>query len=426
MAQMTLPVQVAPEGGYFVDGTGKPLLFHGWCAGPLLVAVDFAEASRFLDDRAAEGITALAVDLVSASGAGWRASRSGGYPFDGGIARPRDEYFEPAISFVRAARERGMTVFMQALPLGSRVRLDPRRTDDSLGCLSALLDAGESGASAYGRFLAERFGAADNIIWVLGGSDTTPDAVPLLRVIADQLAAAIPGAIIAAQGRPDDRFFEMFENETWPALHALTSYEVPHQVIREERARRPDLPAVLLDSTYENEWGATPDMIRRQSYWAITGGACGQFAGSTLITPGSAPADAEARSSMATRDHSRALSFLEKLPWWKLRAANYTDDLVAGGVGQHWGVNTCTAATTAERDLAVVYVPTSRPIDIDFSKLAMGQYIVRTFQPGSGDVGPARTFRAAGAWTIEPPGDSDWALVIAKDDLLSSIAEERG
>jgi Protein of unknown function (DUF4038)/Putative collagen-binding domain of a collagenase len=425
MPKSRLPVHLIPGGAYFVDGTGAPFPLHGWCAGTLLMDGDLAEAATFLEDRVAEGITALTLDLVTAPTGGWSPNHSGQRPFDGGIDSPVTGYFESAARFIGLARDRDIVVFLNALPLGSRGHLDPRRISNTGNCLSALLHAGKVRASEYGRFLAEQFGQAENVIWVLGGTDTTPDAVPLLRVIADQLTDLAPDAIIAAQGRPDDRFFEMFENESWPSLHAVTSYEVPHQVLREERAQRPDLPAVLIDSTYENELGATPEMIRRQVYWAITSGTCGYFVGSTLLTPVSASGAGRLRSSKATCDLSTALRLIERVPWWRLQPTNYTADLIAGGVGQLWGLNTCTAATTAERDVAVVYAPTDRPIDIDFSKLAMGRYIARTFQPCSGAVGPARTFRSTGAWTIEPPGNGDWVLVIAPDDLLGTLTDEQ-
>jgi Protein of unknown function (DUF4038)/Putative collagen-binding domain of a collagenase len=426
MPQNRFPLRVAAEGAYFLDAGGKPFPFHGWCAGNLLTDSDLAEAASFLDDRVADGVTALAVDLVSAAPEAWHPNRAGQQPFEHGIDRPVRDYFEAAARFLRLAHDRDLAVFLHALPLASRGHLDPTRTSDPRTCIEPLLHAGEAGASSYGRFLADVFGTADNVIWVLGGSDTESDTVPLLRAIAEQLTDLIPGVLIAAQGRPDDRFFEMFEDEAWPSLHAITSYEVPHQVLREELARRPGLPAVLIDSTYENELGATPQMIRRQIYWAMTSGACGQFVGSTLLTPRSAVREDRVTSSAAARDLSRARSFMERIPWWTLKATNYTADIVAGGIGQLWGVNTCTAASTAKRDVAVVYVPTGRPIDVDFSKLAMGRYVARTFQPDTGAVGPPRAFRSAGAWTIEPPGNGDWALVIATDDLLGSLAEADG
>ena len=44
-------------------------------------------------------------------------------------------------------------------------------------------------------------------------------------------------------------------------------------------------PNILFESTYEGEHNASEVQIRRQAYWALTRGACGQTFGSNPMWP---------------------------------------------------------------------------------------------------------------------------------------------
>lgn len=72
--------------------------------------------------------------------------------------------------------------------------------------------------------------------------------------------------------------------QPWLDVHNTYSYEKElFNVFRTDYNRKPTRPFVLVESTYENEHGAQPEQIRRQAYWAVTSGACGQFFGNHPI-----------------------------------------------------------------------------------------------------------------------------------------------
>ena len=143
--------------------------------------------------------------------------------------------------------------------------------------------------------------------------------------------------------------------------------------MQEEYQRRPIRPFVLIESTYEGEHNSTPDQIRRQAYWAMLGGACGQFFGNNPIWhfdgPGLYPVKTtwkEALDGTGSRDMTRLRDFFVGLPWHRLEPEK-NHEVVTDGYGD--GVATALTARTADKRLSVTYIPStgteSRKLTVD-------------------------------------------------------------
>src|SRR5205823_589744 len=123
--------------------------------------------------------------------------------------------------------------------------------------------------------------------------------------------------------------------------------------------RRPPRPFVLLEYFYEGEHNTKPHELRRQAYWAMLCGACGQFFGNNPLWhfdgPGLYPADVtwqEALESAGSRDVARLRELFDGLPWHRL-----VPGLGRAVVTDGYGKDTATALTaqTADKKLSVTY-----------------------------------------------------------------------
>ena len=75
-----------------------------------------------------------------------------------------------------------------------------------------------------------------------------------------------------------------FGEQAWLAINNFYGSEKPlFRPMLAEYMRQPARPFVLLETTYEGEHDSTPDQIRRQAYWAMLSGACGQFFGNNPV-----------------------------------------------------------------------------------------------------------------------------------------------
>ena len=220
---------------------------------------------------------------------------------------------------------------------------------------------------------------------------------------------------------------EAFSEPAWLNVNAAYSYE--KDLFRPMLAayrRGPVRPFVLVESTYEGEHDARPDQIRRQAYWAMLSGACGQFFGNNPIWhfdgPGLFPAKMtwlEALDSTGSRDMSRLRELFRALPWSRFVPE---DDhrLVADGYGS--GTATILTAWTLDHAMSITYIP-STGIETRSLKIDLGQMSrpikARWINPTNGRTtlvddtqsspGKLRAIRTPGE---NGTGSNDWILIL--------------
>jgi hypothetical protein len=117
--------------------------------------------------------------------------------------------------------------------------------------------------------------------------------------------------------------------------------------------------------------------------------------------------------SKGTQSVSQLASFFTNLPWWTLRP-DQGQFLTDPGTSEDPAV----AAVSCDRSLAVVYVPSRRPVTVDLLRLARGTTLTWR-DPASGRQVPVPAADLASTEarvTVTPPGrnadgDGDWLLV---------------
>ena len=78
------------------------------------------------------------------------------------------------------------------------------------------------------------------------------------------------------------------------------------------------------------------------------------------------------------------------------------------------------AARTADGGTVVAYMPTSRQISVELSKMSGTRVRVWWFDPRTGKAKLAGEFPTRGTRDFTPPGAEDWVLVL--DDASKNLA----
>jgi hypothetical protein len=416
-------VKVHPQGRYLVDRQDRPFLVVGDTAWSLIVQLSPADIDRYLDDRHAKGFNSIIVNLIEHKfSSDPPRTRAGLAPFGtpGDFSTPNPAYFDFAHEVVRKANDRDIVVWLVPAYLGY--------SGGDEGWFQDMKAGGPEKLRAYGRFVAQRFADLPNIVWVMGG-DYTPKpedqwTVAALAEAIRQVDAVHP---ITGHGAPPSSAVSAFGNQPWLTVNAVYSYEATlFKPVRAEYDRRPVRPYVLFESTYEDEHDSRPEQIRRQAYWSMLAGACGQFLGNNPMWHFDGPGIFEpkmtwqqALDSVGSRDVARLRKLLISLPWRRL-VPEQDHAIVTDGYGE--GVATALTAYCDEPRLSATYIPStgteSRAFTIDLTRFP-GTVTPRWYNPTNGQ------FTATDALPLpnrhphvfHSPGDNgtgtnDWVLLL--------------
>jgi hypothetical protein len=358
-------------------------------------------------------------------------TRSGLPPFNpaGDFSAPNASYFDFAHKVVAKANDHGLVVWLAPAYLGYG--------GGDEGFFREIKSGGKDKLHVYGRFVGRRFKDLPNVVWLLGG-DYTPE--PADRWVVTELAASLREEdahhLMTAHCSPENAAAAIYGQESWLAISTVYSYQSNlFQPVLAEYSRKPARPFVLIESTYEGEHDSTPDQIRRQAYWTMLGGGCGQFLGNNPIWhfdgPGLFPVKltwAQALDATGSRDMSRLGAFFHKFRWHEL-VPEENHSIVTHGYGKN--ITTALTAHTPDGKLAITYLPSTgteaRGFTIDTGTFC-GPVVARWFNPTDGsftrmDGSPLPNH---GQHRLRTPGDngaraSDWVLVIEVQSPRSKV-----
>jgi len=209
-------------------------------------------------------------------------------------------------------------------------------------------------------------------------------------------------------------------------VNAVYSYEATlFQPALAEYDRRPVRPYVLFESTYEDEHDSRPEQIRRQAYWTMLAGACGQFLGNNPMWHFDGPGIFEpkmtwqqALDSVGSQDMARLRKLFISLPWQKL-VPEQDHAIVTAGYGE--GVATALTACSEDPRLSVTYIPStgteSRALTVDLARFS-NAVTARWYNPTNGRfTNTAAPLPNQGSHVFHTPGDNgtgtnDWILLL--------------
>src|SRR5208337_3841077 len=86
--------------------------------------------------------------------------------------------------------------------------------------------------------------------------------------------------------------------------------------------------------------------------------------------------------------------------------------VVTGGIGEELGLDYVSAARTSDGGTVMAYLPSSRTVTVDMSKISGSQAKVWWFNARTGSATASGEFPTNGSREFTPPAEGDWVLVI--------------
>jgi hypothetical protein len=407
------PLRIGMSRRHLVDQLDRPTFVQGDSAWSLITAVDLSEAEVYLSDRRDKGFNSLWVGLIEhLFSPDPPRNRNGDGPFliPGDFATPSESYFAHADLVIHAAADRGLQVFLSPCYLGYPDPGYPSYGGKAEGWYDEVLANGVSKCADFGRYVGRRYRDFPNIVWVMGGDRCPGDALEHVRAMASGIAQEDGRHIFTAHVHPECSPVEQYPDDVWLSLNMTYTYSIVHRALLEDYNRRPIRPNVLFESTYEGEHDASELQIRRQAYWALFSGACGQFMGNMPVWMFAAGwKDALDSAGAVAMSHLRRL--VDDIEWWDL-VPDEDHSLVTAGLGEARGLDRCAAAATPNRSLVVAYLPAKREITVDLRSVPRGGRQARWFDPRTGAYLSATIGRLAPTATLTPPSEGDWVLIL--------------
>jgi hypothetical protein len=417
---------VSANGRYLVDQNDKPFLITGDSPQALTVNLSEAEADAFLADRAAAGFNLVWVNLLCAT---YTGGRPDGSTYDGivpfttpdDLSTPNEAFFTRVDRMIELAATHGIVVL-----------LDPAETGSYLSVLNA---NGVTKARNYGRYLGTRYRSFDNIIWMSGNDFQT-----WMNAGDDAVVQAVARGIHDTDDRHihtvelDYQVSGSLDDPTWAPLIELnasyTYFPIYAQVLTDYD--RPNaIPTFLVEANYEFEHNAadegTPEILRRQAYWALLSGAAGQLYGNHYTWPFS-DGWQDHLDTPGSAEMTLVKFLFEPRQWWNL-IPDQSHTVLTAGYGTYsdsgaLGANDyATAARTPDGSLVMAYLPTLRTATVDLTALG-GAVTASWYDPidGSFQSIAGSPFANTGTHNFTPPGShgdgsADWVLVLEASGL---------
>ncbi|HXT39284.1 MAG TPA: DUF4038 domain-containing protein [Candidatus Angelobacter sp.] len=421
------PVKPGPGGRCLVDQNNTPFLLIGDSPQALIVNISEAEADAFFADRSAHGFNSVWINLLCANYTGGRTNAStfdGIVPFTGTI--PSKTSYDLTMTneayFARVDR-----ILNLAARHGIQVLLDPAETGSFL---SVMRDNGTNKCRAYGQFLGNRYQSFPNIIWMSGNDFQSwrtagDDAV----VLAVALGIRDNDTRHLHTTELDYLVSSSLDDTNWNSvlgLNATYTYFPTYARLLQDYNRPNPLPTFLVEANYEfeNLQGpvTTAPILRKQEYWTMTSGACGQMYGNGYTWPFKSGWQGNLDTPGATQIGYLKQFFEARA--WHLLVPDTNHTIVTSGYGTfastgHVSDNDyLTAARTPDGSLIVIYTPVVRQFTVDMSRSGAAA-TTRWFDPSSGTFVPisGSPFANSGTRDFTPPGnntdgDGGWVLVL--------------
>ena len=404
------PLQVQAGKRYLIDAKGQPFLMQGDSPWDLISTLTREQVDSYLEDRRLKGFNTVMVELMEHYfSPNPPKDVYGDAPFlaPGDFSQPNEAYFAHAAYVIGKAREKGMLVLLTPAYLGFGGGAE--------GWYQEMVTAGPTVLQQYGQYLATRFRAYDNILWVHGG-DYVAANMGLVRAIANGIRATEPKWLHTYHSSRGISALSAVSVSTDPWLQVNTAYSDEAVLTRTVvEYNRSTMPFFLIEARYEGESGAGELVVRRQAYQANLSGAMGQLMGNSPIWDFKAGWQAALNSG-----GSRTVAFVHQLlqgrPWWTLQP-DLSNQLLRAGVGA--SPNQAVASRAQDRSFGIVYVPTTRPVTLDLGQLAGPRVVARWYDPTNGTFSSVAgsPFAGGGTVSVTTPatnsrGFGDWVLVL--------------
>jgi hypothetical protein len=405
MSKYVYPLKVSANKRYLVDQNDVPFLLQGDAPWSLIVGLTRQEAEQYLSNRCQKGFNTVMVNLIEHKYCRNPPKNAyGEEPFTkpGDFSTPNEKYFTHADWVIGKAAENGIQILLDPVFLGYK--------GGDEGWYKEMLSCGREKCFRYGQYLGNRYKDFDNIVWHIGADLNPGFALEFVDMIALGIKEYDKRHLFSAQSAPEYSAKEVFSSGGWLDINTTYSYGIVHRKLLEDYNQMPVMPLILVESTYEGEHNASQVQIRRQAYWAILCGALGHIFGNRpiwLFDKGWQ----DALDVCGSIDMMHWGNLFRSRDWYNL-VPDKEHQVVIDGLGELRGLDYLSAARTANGSTFIAYMPASRKITIDMSRISGSKAKAWWFDPRIGKTTNAGEFPTKGTREFIPPGEGDWVIVL--------------
>ncbi len=407
------PIKLGPSGSrYLVDQDDRPFFWSGEAAWSLVADLTLADAQSYLDDRMTKGINVVMVNLIEHKfGARAPANIYGDAPFTGRpFATPNDAYFTRADAIIQAAGARGMTVLLAPIYLGFNC--------GSEGWCAEVNGATLAEMRSWGQYVGRRYGAYDNVVWLIGGDTDPTPVLSRVRECVNGIRDFDTRHLMTAHSEPESYAATHWPGEAWLTINNLYTYSTTlygESLTAYQSA--PVMPFFMIESAYENEHNSTPQSLRAQAYWPVLMGGMGHifgncpiwnFGSTTAFCSGSWTANL---GSAGSKSMMYVQQIFNSRPWYML-VPDVNHTALTAGYGTYGSTSYVVAARASNGATIMAYLPSARQVTVDLARVSGASANAWWFNPGTGAASSAGTFPTSGPQTFTPPGSGDWVLAV--------------
>jgi len=418
------PLEISSSKRYLQDQQKKPFLYvsdSGWL---LFFGLNLEETRKYFLLRKKQGFSAVHVMLTGTPGPKY-VNRNGDAPFiNNDIARPNEAFFTYVDKVVALADSCNMLLCL--VPLWYSCCNDGWASNP----YPYMKKAGVATCSAFGRYLGNRYKGYDNILWILGGDNDPGENRDEIAGLAVGIKAAAPKQLITYHASSTHSSTDVWNNASWLDLsmtytyfrgfHKAWNYVQPdiYEVNYTEYKKGKIMPFLLGESTYENEHTEVAEtvlQVRKQAYYTMLSGACGHSYGSPFYAVGRTELDSSNWEEIIHLPGANSLRYLNdlfaKFPWETL-IPDIESLLISEKRNTYATNDYALAAYTADKQWAVMYIPSYRQFTVHASVLTSKKLNAFWYSPRNGQSVKIKEFNTSGSQTLTSPDKNDWVLVL--------------
>lgn len=425
----SFPLKVSSNKRFLVGQNDVPFLMVGDTAWNLTSKLSDSEITQYLDARKNQGFNTILTSLMDISAASISSTSNDAGTNLGSFNSPNGAYFDHIVKVLQMAKDRGMQLML--VPAWSQ-----HAAKDSSYTTST--------AASWGTFAANKFKNSDNLIWMLGGDwggESEPEGKcplqPQIQAMATSIQAVNNRQLITVHPGIDQSSNDCYKDESWLGFSGsywdfdYNTVASVYQNVLIDYNTTPTRPAVNVETCYEGPWDEAPD-DNCTAYWSRIQSAAQILAGGLGFTYGAngtydmRGAEGVTWQQAISSKGGTSQGYIAKAfntRQFQNLIPDQTNVVVTAGKGNPTDLDYASAARAADGTLVMAYIPVSKTLTVDMSKLSASA-TARWYDPTNGQYKPitGSPFANSGSKQFVAPGnnslgDGDWILIIETNPI---------
>lgn len=415
------PLQYSNNKRFLEDQHNRPFLINAATGWQIYTKLTTEEAREYLGIRKAQGFNSILTQLCMHED---DVNRYGQAPFfnNNDFSKPNDKYFDHVFLINKIADSLGLYIIMSQPWQGCCLEGWGIAPD------KPLQRNGPAKCYSLGKYFGLKFHPLPNIMWIKGGDQDPIGDRQSIEAMAKGIFETAGKHFITYHAKPTHSSTDLYQYAPWLGVSMIYTYwrDKPNEWVRNylqmievyEMAIREYMKTDTMlffwgEALYEgfegNDMG-TPQVVRRQPYWAILCGGMGAAYGDDTWY---FPEDWKQKITTypAASQMKHFYNFFNTISWWNF-IPDYAHRVLINGYGEYGKTNYVTAAMSTDSSFFVAYLTGKQQVTIDMTKLKTKRVKAQWYDPRTGLYLLIGHYRNMESFSFIPPAEEDWLLFL--------------